>query len=289
VRQDGTSDRQLTRGSRNRPGRRPALLAVAVVGALALGLVTILVFPIMKVTARPGTPFNVLQLNLCNSGLASCYAQGRSIPEAQELIRAVGPDVVTVNEICERDLQPLAQALGRTGMRQNWNFVPTRNRQAQDYTRCRNGDRFGVAVLWRADNRTDRGGRSWVYSRQDDETELRVLACTRFDRFNACATHLSPDKPTGSAQCQELTKLFGRWKSEPGNSAPTVIAGDFNLRYASGSAHDVQNCLPPGHFRKGDGDVQHVMADDRFGFVRIRSFDLEHTDHPGLLLTLSAP
>src|SRR5439155_22731937 len=53
-----------------------------------------------------GSPFRVLQMNLCNSGRARCYAavnNGRSVAEAYGVIRSTRPDLVTLNEICRSD------------------------------------------------------------------------------------------------------------------------------------------------------------------------------------------
>ena len=58
------------------------------------------------------SPWRVLQMNLCDSGIAGCYT-GRSVAEATALIRAEKPDVVTVNEICRDDIAALSRALSR--------------------------------------------------------------------------------------------------------------------------------------------------------------------------------
>ena len=58
----------------------------------------------------PVAPVRVLQLNLCNSGIAACYT-GRSTAEAATVIHAEIPDLVTLNEICQGDLpRPAAGA-----------------------------------------------------------------------------------------------------------------------------------------------------------------------------------
>ena len=55
-------------------------------------------------TAPPGGDgARVLQLNLCNSGLAGCFT-GRAVDRAAAVIRAEEPDVVTLNEVCEGDV-----------------------------------------------------------------------------------------------------------------------------------------------------------------------------------------
>ena len=63
----------------------------------------------------------------------------------------------------------------------------------------------------------------------------------------------------------------------------TIVSGDFNL------AETIQDCVPPGFFREGDGAVQHVMASSAdFDLVATDLIDMKGTtDHPGLLVGLS--
>src|SRR5215217_7004363 len=99
----------------------------------------------------PGSvPFGMLQVNLCNSGLAACYAGGRSIPETAALVRAHHPDVLTLNEVCRGDGERgLVQA-----MRQSWPgdrtfqaFAPAWDQRRQAPYRCRNGEQYGVGIV----------------------------------------------------------------------------------------------------------------------------------------------
>jgi hypothetical protein len=68
---------------------------------------------------------------------------------------------------------------------------------------------------------------------------------------------------------------------------PTVVGGDFNLTF--GGSPDVQDCVPTGWYRKGDGDVQHVIATDSFLFDSTEETSLEFTDHPAWLVRMFAP
>lgn len=83
--------------------------------------------------ARAGSSFDVLQLNLCNSGLADCYAGGNSIDEGISVINEVAPDVVTLNEICRDDIRRMAEETG-------YHFV---------FTAARNGDTGGLFTCQR--------------------------------------------------------------------------------------------------------------------------------------------
>ena len=56
----------------------------------------------------PGPSLRVLQLNLCDSGLAGCYT-GRAVRAAAEVVRGERPDVVTLNEVCRDDVSRTAR------------------------------------------------------------------------------------------------------------------------------------------------------------------------------------
>jgi hypothetical protein len=47
--------------------------------------------------------------------------------------------------------------------------------------------------------------------------------------------------------------------------------------------------VPAGYFRKGDGDVQHIMATTDFTFSSSRKIGMSHTDHDGWFVALTAP
>jgi endonuclease/exonuclease/phosphatase family metal-dependent hydrolase len=264
---------------------------------LALGLLAVTLLPTGGASAGPASPavIQVLQMNLCNSGRAACYRQGQSIPEAKKLIVSVSPDILTVNEICERDMGELAQALGGT---KNVLFAPAYNRQALDDVRCTNGDRYGVGLLLN-ESQSINGSTVGIYDHQDSTTEQRVYGCVWSihgrSRFYACTTHLAVADGSAMAQCRELMdrRLPGfqssiRSGAPQDGDAPAVVAGDLNLTYAPGSAHNVQDCVPDGFFRKGDGDVQHVIAENDFVFAGSRSNRMTYTDHPGWLVRLRA-
>ena len=93
----------------------------------------------------------VLQMNLCNSGLAGCYT-GRAVATAADVIRAQAPDVVTLNEVCRSD----AAVLDRRGTAPPA-FRPVPDRRTGGATRCRNGEPYGIAILTRGDESQSRG------------------------------------------------------------------------------------------------------------------------------------
>jgi hypothetical protein len=47
--------------------------------------------------------------------------------------------------------------------------------------------------------------------------------------------------------------------------------------------------VPAGYFRKGDSDVQHILATTDFAFSSSRKIAMSHTDHDGWFVALTAP
>src|SRR6185436_17930021 len=64
---------------------------------------------------QAGSPFALMQMNLCLSGLAGCYrkaAYPAVVEEAVARIRDADPDAVTFNEACRRDAVRIARRTG---------------------------------------------------------------------------------------------------------------------------------------------------------------------------------
>lgn len=222
--------------------------------------------------------FRVLQLNLCHSGFVSCYTGEAVMTQAMAVIQGEQPDVVSLNEVCRADVARLAgqEYLG-------W-FTPAR-RPTGETVKCTNGDDYGIALLHRAPATTRVSN---TYAAQDGGGERRVWMCGRFeDGTSACSTHLSTDSSIAMKQCKELMNV-----DVPAHTSGAVtVAGDFNLRYNTWNPFqpNVQDCVPSGVFRKGDGGVQHVMASlAGYGFVATEVIGMAGTtDHPALLVRLS--
>ena len=268
-----------------RHGRRslPRPLAVAVLLAVAVAFLT----GAPAAGRVPGTPSRVLQLNLCDSGIATCYT-GRAVDRAAAVIRAEQPDLVTLNEICQPDLYPLGRAFGELhgGGTVVSAFKAAVDRRTGGDFRCRDGQPYGVGLLVYVPGRSARhstaGG---AYPEQDlRDPEERVWLCVyATGAFYACVTHLASTSATVAlAQCRYLlgTAIPGARRS--GGYRPTLLGGDLNLG-------DPRSCVPPGYVRRGDGGVQHVLATDDFIVDAARTVDMAGTtDHPGLLVTLTA-
>lgn len=249
-------------------------------------------------TLPAGVPFVTLQLNLCNSGLASCYTRynnGRSVPEAYGVIVARRPDVVTLNEVCLSDVSTgLYPAMVRNfpNDRTFWEFMPAGDRAngGQPY-RCRNGDQYGIGVLGRIPAGAGGGTRVFkgLYPQQDTTSnELRAWLCVgAVGSYGACTTHLVSS--SGSIALQQCRRLMDvevpAMRAAVGAALPVVVSGDLNLRY--GGSPNVQSCVPAGWYRKGDGDVQHFLATNSLTFGFGQNVNLQYTDHDGWLVSVS--
>jgi endonuclease/exonuclease/phosphatase family metal-dependent hydrolase len=231
--------------------------------------------------ARSDATLAVVQMNLCNSGLAkaTCYAGGKAVDEAVAMIRRYQPDLVTLQEICRDDLYArdgwgkLARAMAalygddRIGVA----FEPAFNRDTGDWYRCADGELFGVAVLHRFGVADVHHG--W-YRSQDASEEVRAWVCVTLAarRLTGCTTHLSTDRAIALRQCQELmADLAAGWAK-----VDVVVAGDFNL------TDGVQRCAPATYDRRGDGALQHVLFTRDVHWVAGGTEPMRWTDHPML-------
>ena len=239
-------------------------------------------------------PFWVLQMNLCNSGIAGCYDGGKSVPEAATVIQGSAPDVVTLNEICQPDVAQLAATLSSvySGSTVVWAFKAASDRRTNAPYKCKNGQDYGIGLI--AHIPAPFNGvqtYSGIYASQDTASaEERAWLCVHaVGNFYACTTHLASTSGTiAQNQCKDLTNnVIPSVRAAGGGYAPTVLGGDFNLKFRG--SPDAQSCVPAGYFRKGDGDVQHIMATTDFVFSGSRSIAMSHTDHVGWFVALTAP
>jgi len=238
------------------------------------------------------TPFTTLQLNLCNSGLAACYAtlnNGRAVPEAYAAIMALRPQIVTLNEVCRDDvvtgLYP-ALARGFPGDQVFWAFQPTADRlDASRAYRCHNGEPYGVGILGRvrAESWAGLSVFNGLYPQQGDgPDELRVWLCVAaIANYYACTTHLTfASASVAFRQCRHLLHVeIPAMRTAVGSAAPVLVAGDLNLR--DGGTPDVRDCVPAGYRHLGDGDVQHLIVSGDLDLGPARRYPMRHTDHSG--------
>jgi len=245
----------------------------SVVGVLLLLSGLLLTAP----SAAAATTVKVLQLNICHSGYAGCYAGAEPVmAKSVSVIGSTKPQVLSVNEACSGDVPRLQAAVGPSQAV----FVAAQTRDGAPVT-CTNGQQYGN-ILIVVDGLAGGPPATGRYTAQDSSNEMRVWACLPAGGVSACTTHLSSKSGTTAlAQCKEL---LGRAVGLPG---PTVVSGDMNLRYQG--SPNVQDCNPSGFYRKGDGALQHVFASNALTFVSGTKISMSGTtDHPAWLVTVTA-
>jgi endonuclease/exonuclease/phosphatase family metal-dependent hydrolase len=268
-------------------GRRIAA-AAAVMGFAAM---------LCSPAAHAQTTLRVLQMNLCNSGLAGCYEGGRAVGEAASRITSLRPDIVTLNEVCSGDVRRLLDAMqtvwpGQVGddtRGRTMAFAPAWNASTNQTYKCRNGEEFGNGILWHSSDPTAIKN-SGLYSNQDTGSEKRSWQCVQINPSGpyACTTHLSAaSEPVALAQCRELMSHIA--SATGGGAMSSVVGADLNLEYDTADPENAQNCVPGGYYRKGDGSVQHFIAHNSLAFVERTTYRMSYTDHPAFLLVTRRP
>jgi endonuclease/exonuclease/phosphatase family metal-dependent hydrolase len=240
--------------------------------------------------AGAATTFAVLQMNLCNSGMAvgSCYSFGKAVDEAVEKIHRYRPTLVTLQEVCRDDLyapdgwgkltRAMADMYGSGHV--SADFVPAFNRNSGDWYRCVNGELYGIAMIQHDEGRHRVDvHRGWYHS-QDGSEEVRAWTCATViaRRLTGCTTHLSTNPDTATRQCRELMSILGSSWVLP----EVVVAGDFNLALAPGKPYNVQECTPISYDRRSDNAVQQVFFSHNVQWVRDEHEPMRWTDHPML-------
>ncbi|HEX3647751.1 MAG TPA: hypothetical protein VHV49_04945 [Pseudonocardiaceae bacterium] len=233
------------------------------------------------------TTVRAIQFNLCDSGIAPCYTHDRSPGEAAAVIDRYAPTVVTLNEICSRNVldatAPIPAAMARVAAAAGDStvvaaFTPAVNSIAHAPYRCVNGDEYGIGLVVRGPGPATARAR-YLYRVQFARTgEHRVAACLAVGGTDFCTTHLeSDDRAVAAGQCRELMDTdvpAFRTATRP----PTVVGGDLNLLTA---------CTPPGWGARGDRGVQHVLWAGGFRLAFTRTIAMHDTDHPALLVDLT--
>jgi endonuclease/exonuclease/phosphatase family metal-dependent hydrolase len=240
-----------------------------------------------KAAALPpagSSTYTLMQMNLCLSGLAGCYAKAAYpavVKEAVARIREARPDAVTVNEACRSDVARIGR---RTGYHVRFARVIYRGERL----RCVRPDRrglFGVAVLTEAAiaNTSSRD----FEAQAGIERRRWLCVSTRVD-VDVCTAHLntrSPIEVTGNdAQCVELAGLLARRAA----ARTVTFGGDVNRR---------QSCAPAGVWTRTDRSadqapgLQHVYGGGALRSPSAAVVPATHSDHDVLLVRahLTAP
>jgi hypothetical protein len=277
--------------------RRSLLIAAIVLVAgctgdhRASGLTSPLASSLASPSASP--TLRVLQVNLCNSGVASCYT-GRSVSTTAAMIADERPDIVTLNEICRDDVSQLERSMSAVhlGRSVETAFRADPDRPTGGPFRCANGQDFGIGVLAAApasawDDRVY-GDR---YPIQDlTDPEERVWLCVHADgEFYACVTHTASESTSVAVdQCRYFLQSAVSVMRREGDDDPVILGADLNL-----TAHHSpgpQSCVPAGYQRADDGARQDVITSPDFAVGSRRVISMRGTtDHPALLVDLIRP
>lgn len=261
------------------------------VGVCAVVCAAVLAGSTTGSSAAVGVRLRVLQLNLCNSGIASCYT-GHSVARAAAVIGSVGPNLVTLNEVCRDDVSNLERVLSE-GARDGdvvSAFQPAADRRTAAAFQCRNGQPYGIGLLARFPSLDDGYSiHAGIYPIQDtSDPEERAWLCLDTSEVVACTTHLASTKPTVAlAQCRYLLDTAIPTVPGRGRAVPTILSGDLNLK--PHQMPDIRSCLPSGYVQSNDGGRQYIVVSADLGISSRATISMNRTtDHPGLLGTLSA-
>jgi endonuclease/exonuclease/phosphatase family metal-dependent hydrolase len=221
--------------------------------------------------------YTLMQMNVCLSGLAGCYAKAAYpavVEEAVAGIREAGPDAVTFNEVCRGDIARIAR---RTGYHVRFSRVIYRGERL----RCvRPGGRglFGDAVLTEA---AIVRAESQDFEAQAGIERRRWLCVTTRVDVDVCTAHLNTRTPVevagNDAQCVELAALLARRAA----ARTVTFGGDVNRR---------QSCAPAGLWTRTDRSaeqapgLQHVYGSGTLRSPSAEVMAATHTDHDVLLV-----
>ena len=267
----------MTRASAIRRGRSAVLAAVGC--GLALALAGCNRGSGTAVAASPslGSPYTLMQMNLCLSGLAGCYAKVRYpavVQEAVARIREAHPDAVTFNEACRGDVARIAR---QTRYHLRFSTVIYYDKPLPCIRPSGRG-RFGDAVLTRA---AIRSSDNQAFHAQAGPEQRRWLCVRTRIGVSVCTAHLAspePDEVAANApQCAELGRLLGHRAA-----VGTVIFG--------GDVNRLPSCAPPGFWRQSDRFArqdpgnQQVYGTGALRAPSARMLPAIHTDHDILLV-----
>jgi endonuclease/exonuclease/phosphatase family metal-dependent hydrolase len=223
------------------------------------------------------SPYSLMQMNLCLSGLASCYgkvAYPAVVNEAVARIRQLHPDAVTFNEACGNDMASIAR---RTRYHLRFSNVIYAGKPLPCIRPSGRG-LFGDAVLTRA---AIEGTDSRPFRAQAGIERREWICVSTRAKVEVCTAHLASDEldevAANNPQCLELGALLARRAA-----ARTVIfAGDLNRR---------SSCAPSGFWIRTDSSArQNPGLQQVYGSRGLRSPSAEvlptaHTDHDVLLV-----
>jgi endonuclease/exonuclease/phosphatase family metal-dependent hydrolase len=217
-----------------------------------------------------------MQMNLCLSGIATCYrkvAYPGVVEEATSLVRDTHPDAVTFNEACQNDVALIAR---RTGYHLRFSTVIYGGKPLPCIHPGGRG-LFGDAVLTKAP--VESADTQPFQAQEGIERRVWLCVMTRV-HVEVCTAHLNERLPAevagNDAQCAELRTLLAR----RGGRA-VIFGGDVNRR---------SSCAPAGFWRRTDSaghqdpGLQQVYGTAAFRSASVEVLPATHTDHDILLV-----
>ena len=268
---------------RRRCAERSGSSAVPRLAAVGCGLVLALTGcsrPSGTAAAAPpsaGSPYTLLQMNLCLSGFAGCYGKVNYPAGVQEAVARIGethPDAVTFNEACGNDVARIAR---RTGYHPRFARVIYHGKPLPCVKPSGRG-LFGNAVLTRA---AIESSDSRPFQAQAGPERRQWLCVSTRVGVDVCTAHLaSPatdEMAANESQCAELRALLARRVA----ARAVIFGGDVN-RHAS--------CAPVGFWTRTDSSAhQDPGSQQVYGTGALRSPSARvqpatHTDHDVLLV-----
>jgi endonuclease/exonuclease/phosphatase family metal-dependent hydrolase len=264
----------------DRVGGPPAALLAAVGCALVLVLTGCgrSSEPAAAVALPKGSAYTLMQMNLCLSGLAGCYAKVEYpavVEEAVVRIREAHPDAVTFNEACRSDVALIAR---RTGYHLRFSRVIY---YGKPLPCVKPGGRglFGDSVLTKAAiENTD----SQAFQAQAGPERRQWLCASTRVGLDVCTAHLASPEPVEAAandpQCAQLRALLARRAA----ATRTVIFG--------GDVNRLLSCAPHGFWTRTDRSAhqdpgsQQVYGTGALRAPSARAVAAIHTDHDVLLV-----
>jgi endonuclease/exonuclease/phosphatase family metal-dependent hydrolase len=225
-----------------------------------------------------GSTYTLMQMNLCLSGLADCYAKvdyPAVLEEGVARIREAHPNAVTFNEACRGDVALIAR---RTGYHLRFSTVIY---YGKPLPCVRPGGRglFGDAVLTKA---AIQGNDSQAFEAQAGPERRQWLCVSTRIGVDVCTAHLaSPEADEVAAnapQCAELRALLARRAA----TRTVVFGGDVNR---------LSSCAPDGFWTRTDRSAhQDPGSQQVYGTSALRSplgwvVPAIHTDHDFVLVS----